>query len=105
MATRVILKRGNDQIVSLVGLRSTNLDIYLNEAVVKATLVDSKGVPVPAFIDVDMPYVLDSNGTYEWVIESDTMMLNKSVEYQLIVTAVQEGYNYRVVHPVSIVDA
>jgi hypothetical protein len=104
--SRVILKRGNDQVVTMTGLRTTAVvPVYLNEATVKATLQDSKGANIPAFTDVPMVYVPDSSGDYEWVIESDTMMLPKSVEYSLVITAVQEGLNYRVVHPVSVVDA
>ena len=103
--TRVVLKRGNDQVVTLLGLRAVDTNMYLNEAVVKATLKDSKGNNVPAFVDVPMMYVPASDGAYEWVIESDTMMLPKNVEYSLVITAVQESLNYRVVHPVSVVDA
>jgi hypothetical protein len=101
----VILKRGNDQVVTLTGLRAVQQNIYLNTATVKATLHDSKNVPVPAFTNVEMVYVEGSDGNYEWVIESDTMMLHKSVEYSLVITAAQDGLNYRVVHPVSVVDA
>lgn len=105
MSSRVILKRGNDQVVTLAGLRATDLNMYLNEAVVTATLLDSKGAVVPAFQNVPMLYVPGSDGSYEWVIESATMMLPKNVEYSLVFTAEQAGLNYRVVHPVSVVDA
>jgi hypothetical protein len=86
------------------GLKALQTGLFLNEATVKATLHDSRNVPVPAFTNVPMVYVPASEGDYEWVIESDTMMLHASVEYSLVITAVQEGLNYRVVHPVSIVD-
>jgi hypothetical protein len=103
--TRVILKRGNDQVVTLHGLKAVQSGLFLNEATVKATLQDSKNVAIPAFTNVPMVYVPSSDGTYEWTIEADTMMLPKSVEYSLVITAVQESLNYRVVHPVSVVDA
>ena len=103
--TRVILKRGNDQVVSMTGLRNTDTGEYLNTATVRATLYDSRGQIVPAFKDVFMSHVPGSNGDYEWTIESDTMMLPKSVEYSLEFKAVQGSLNYRVVHPVSVVDA
>ena len=101
---RIVLKRGNDQVVTLKGLRATDLNTFLNEAAVFATLLDSRNAPVPAFSHVPMLYVPESDGDYEWVIESDTMMLPKSVEYALEIKAAQEGLNYRVVHPVSISD-
>lgn len=102
--SRVILRRGNDQIVTLLGLRATDTGVYLNDATVQATMLDSKGRVLPAFRDIPMTYVPDSNGAYEWVIEADTMFLSKSVEYSLVITAVQEGINYRTVHVVSVVD-
>ena len=86
---RVILRRGNDQVVTLVGLRTTDTNQYLNQATVKATLRDSKEQPIPAFQNVPMSYVPNSDGAYEWRIEADTMMLSKSVEYSLEIKAVQ----------------
>ena len=101
---RVVLRRGNDQVVTLKGLRSVNPDTYLNEAVVKATLLDSKGTAIPAFQNVPMAYVSDSNGEYEWVIEGGTMMLPKNVEYSLEIKAEQQGLTYRSVNIVSVID-
>jgi len=102
---RVILKRGNDQVVTLLGLRTTaKPPVYLNAATVKATLRDSKEQPLPAFQNIVMPYVPGSNGDYEWSIESELMMLPKGVDYTLEFTAEQAGLNYRIVHPVSVVD-
>lgn len=104
--SRIVLKRGNDQVVALLGLRTTDQPpTYLNDAVVKATLHDSKGQPIPAHSDVLMPYVAGSEGRYEWNIEADdTMVLPKGTEYQLVLTAKQDELNYRVVHMVSVVD-
>lgn len=103
---RVVLKRGNDQVVTLVGLRTTDQPpTFLNAATVKATLHDSRGQPIPDFSDVPMAYVDGSDGNYEWPIEADTMMLPKSTEYSLVLTAEQANLNYRVVHVVSVVDA
>ena len=76
--SRVILRRGNDQIVTLSGLRATDTGVYLNDATVQATMLDSKGRVLPAFRDIPMMYVPDSDGAYEWVIEADTMFLSKS---------------------------
>jgi hypothetical protein len=102
---RIVLKRGNDQVVTLTGLRTTDpTPIYLNAATVKATLCDSKGQPLPDFSDVVMPYVDGSEGNYEWAIEADAMMLPKSTEYSLILTAQQDELDYRAVHAVSVVD-
>jgi hypothetical protein len=101
---RVILKRGNDQVVTLVGLRTTDTDTYLNNATVRATLLDSKGKPLPAFQDVLMTYVPASDGDYEWTIEGTTMMLPKNVEYSLVITAEEDEMNYRTVHVVSVID-
>lgn len=104
MNSRVILKRGNDQVVTLSGLRATQTGDFLNAATVFATLYDSKGKIVPAFVKVPMTYVSGSDGDYEWVIESDTMMLPKSVEYSLEIKAEQQGLNYRTVRMVSVID-
>lgn len=102
---RITLKRGNDQVVTMTNLR-TNAQppVYLNSAVAKATLLDSKGQVVQPFNDVVMPYVPASNGNYEWTIEGNTMMIPKNVEYSLVITALQGGLDYRVVHQVSVVD-
>jgi hypothetical protein len=100
---RVILRRGNDQVVTLEGLRLMT-GTYLNAAVVKATLRDHKEQPLPAFTNVPMRYVPDSQGNYEWPVEGLTMMLPKGVSYSLEIAADQAGTNYRVVHPVSIID-
>lgn len=101
---RVILKRGNDQIVSMTGLRNTKTGTYLNDATVKASLFDSKWQPLPYFQDAQMAYVPGSNGNYQWQVEGSQMMLPKGTEYSLVFTAEQGGLNYRVVHVVSIVD-
>ena len=101
---RLILKRGNDQVVTLSGLQATSTKMYLNDATVSATLQDSRGNPVPPFDYVPMTYVPASDGSYEWLIESDTMMLPKNVEYSLEIKAEQGGLNYRVVHVVSVID-
>jgi hypothetical protein len=101
---RVIIRRGNDQVVTLVGLRTTDTGQYLNSATVKATLRDSKEQPIPAFSNVPMRYVPGSDGAYEWPIEADTMMLPKNVEYSLEIKAVQADLNYRTVHVVSVID-
>ena len=102
---RVILRRGNDQVVTLTGLRTSDTKIYLNDADVKATLLDSKGKIIPQFQNVPMTYVIGSNGAYEWFVHANQMMLPKSVEYQLEIKAQQSGFNYRVVHVVSVIDA
>jgi hypothetical protein len=102
--SRIVLKRGNDQVVTLLGLRAVQTEEYLNEATVRASLQDSHGHGVAAFQNIPMTYVPGSDGNYEWSIESDTMMLSKSVEYSLVLTAEQEGINYRTVHVVSVVD-
>ena len=102
--SRIVLRRGNDQVVSLLGLRATETQEYLNTATVVATMLDSRGVAIPSLADIPMVYVPDSNGDYEWVIESATMMLQKNVEYSLEIRAVQEGLNYRRVDVVSVVD-
>lgn len=103
---RVIIKRGNDQIVTMLGLRTTSQPpIYLNAATVKATLQDNKGAVVPPFQDVPMNYVAGSNGNYEWVIDSVHTMIPKGQEYALILTAKQDELDYRTVHAVSVVDA
>jgi hypothetical protein len=102
---RITLKRGNDQIVTLKGLRTTSSPpVYLNEAVVKGQLRDNKEQPIPGYQDISLPYVPGSDGNYEWVIESSTMMLPKGSEYSMVFTARQAELNYRVVHPVSVVD-
>ena len=101
---RVIIRRGNDQVVTLVGLRTTDTGQFLNAATVKATLRDSKEQPIPAFQNVLMRYVPGSDGAYEWQIEAETMMLPKNVEYSLEVKAVQGPLNYRTVHVVTVID-
>jgi hypothetical protein len=101
---RVTLRRGNDQVVTLVGLRTSDTAIWLNAADVKATLLDQKGKPLPAFVNQPMTYIPGSNGTYEWFVHANQMMLPKGVEYQLEVKAQQAGFTYRVVHVVSVVD-
>jgi len=102
---RVTLKRGNDQVVTVKGLRTTDQPpVYLNAATVKGTLHDQKGQPIPIFADVPFQYVPDSKGDYEWQIESQTMMLPKGMEYSLVLTAKQDELDYRTVHVVSVVD-
>jgi hypothetical protein len=102
---RITLKRGNDQVVTLKGLRTTTPPpIYLNTAIVKATLRDQKEQPIPGFQDISLPYVPGSDGNYEWVIDSTVMMLPKGSEYSLVFVAKQDELDYRVVHPVSVVD-
>lgn len=101
---RVVLRRGNDQVVTLLGLKTTDTKVYLNLATVTGTLFDSKGHAIPGFQNVPMTYVPDSEGNYEWLIEGVTMMLPKNVEYTLEIKAVQSGLNYRSVNPVSVVD-
>lgn len=101
---RVVLRRGNDQIVTLTGLRTTLSSQYLNAATVTATLRDSKEQPIPVYLNVRMTYVPASDGEYEWLIEGSTFMLPKNVEYSLEIKAEQQGLNYRIVHPVSLVD-
>ena len=102
---RVVLKRGNDQVVTLVGLRTTDpVTVYLNAATVTATLYDSRGTVVEPFQDVPMPYVPESDGEYELAIAAATSMLPKSVEYSLEIKAVQDDLNYRAVHVTSVVD-
>ena len=101
---RVVLRRGNDQVVTLTGLRTSDTHIYLNAAVVKATLLDSKSRPILSHQNVSMTYVPDSDGAYEWFVKGSTMMLPKSSEYQLVITATQAGFTYRVVHVVSVVE-
>lgn len=102
---RVTLRRGNDQVVTLKGLRTTTQPPqYLNAAIVKTTLHDPKGQPIPQFTDVPMMPVASSNGDYEWHIESQTMMLPKSTDYSMVVTAKQAELDYRAVHVVSVVD-
>ena len=101
---RVILRRGNDQVVTLQGLRTTKTGVYLNEATVKATLMDSRNQIVQPFEEVTMNYVSGSNGDYEWLIEGETLLLKKNVEYSLEIKAEESGLNYRTVHAVSVVD-
>lgn len=102
---RVTLKRGNDQVVTLTGLRTTTQPpTYLNAATVKATLHDPKGQPMPAYSDIPMVYIADSNGNYEWQIASELMMLPPSNDYSMVLTAKQDELDYRVVHVVSVVD-
>jgi hypothetical protein len=102
---RVTLRRGNDQVVTMVGLRTTDAPpTFLNSATVKATLHDPKGQPLPMFTDVTMEYVPESDGNYEWHIAADTMMLPKSVEYSLVMTAKQGELDYRAVHVASVID-
>lgn len=102
---RIVLKRGNDQVVTLVGLRTTDLEpVYLNAATVKATLLDAKGQPMADFSDVPMPYVSGSQGNYEWTVEADAMMLPIGSEYSLVMTARQDELDYRVLHAVSVAD-
>jgi len=104
--SRVVIKRGNDQVVTLVGLRTTDpVTVYLNSAEVKATLFDSKGTVVQPFQEVSMPYVQGSEGNYEWSIAAANSMLSMGVEYSLEIKAVQDALNYRAVHAVSVVDA
>lgn len=104
--SRITLKRGNDQVVTLRGLRTTDPQpVYLNDAIVRATLHDVKGQPLPAFQDVFMTYVPLSNGNYEWLIDAQaTMPLPKSTEYSLVLTAKQDELDYRAVHVVSVID-
>lgn len=102
--SRVVLARGTDQVVTLTGLRTTLTNEYLNGATVVATLLDSKGVAIPAFTAIPMVYVAASDGNYEWTIESATMFLSKNVEYSLEIRAEQDGLNYRRVDVVSVVD-
>jgi hypothetical protein len=91
-------------VVTLVGLRTTDTNTYLNNAEVRASLLDSKGKPIPAFQDVTMTYVPGSDGNYEWLVEGTTMMLPKNVEYSLVITAEEDDLNYRTVHVVSVID-
>jgi hypothetical protein len=99
---RIEIKRGNDQIVTLPRLRVTNTLTYLNAATVKGTLYDSRGVAIPAFTNVTMAYVTDSDGTYEWVIDGPTMMLPPSKLYQLVITGREAGKDYRNVYDVTV---
>lgn len=104
-SSRVVLRRGNDQVVTLSGLQSTQTSQYLNEATVVATLFDSKGRAIPAFTSVPMAYVEGSTGNYAWTIEADTLMLPANIELSLEIKAVQDSLNYRVVMPVTVQDA
>jgi hypothetical protein len=102
---RVVIKRGSDQVVTLVGLRTTDQPpVYLNTAAVQATLQDNRGHAVPPFDQVPMTYVPGSSGNYAWQIEAHTSMLSKGVEYSVVFTVVQGTFNYREVHVVSVVD-
>jgi len=101
---RVVLRRGNDQVVTLLGLKTTDTKVYLNLATVKGTLLDSRGCPIPGFQNIPMTYVPGSDGNYEWVVEGSTMMLPKNVEYSLEINAEQSGLTYRSVNVVSVVD-
>ena len=89
--------------VTLLGLQSVE-GIYLNAATVKATLRDSKEMPIPAFANVSMPYIPGSDGAYYWWVQGAVMMLPKHVEYSLEIKAEQSGLKYRVVHVVSVID-
>lgn len=101
---RLILKRGNDQIVTLTGLQADGTGEYLNDALVKATLLDGRGQPIPPFQNLTMPYKAGSDGEYEWIIDAPTMMLAKNVEYLLVITAKQGELDYRTVRPVTVED-
>jgi len=100
---RLVLKRGTDQIVTLTGLRATDTQSYLNTATVKGTLLD-RGQPIPALKDIPMTYVPESNGDYEWLILASQSMLQKNVEYSLVVVAQQGSLNYRTTSPVTVED-
>lgn len=101
---RVVLRRGNDQVVTLTGLRTTDSGTFLNDAMVTATLFDSRGNVVPGLGNVPMLYVAGSNGNYEWQIDAADTMISKSVEYSLEIKAKQQELDYRTVHVVSVVD-
>lgn len=103
---RITLKRGNDQVVTLVGLRTTATPpVYLNTATVVATLLDHKGQVVQPFDEVEVVYVPASEGDYAWEIEGSDLMIPKGIDYSLVLTAEQDGLDYRTVHVVSVVDA
>jgi len=99
---RIELKRGNDQIVTLPGLRLVSNGQFLNAAVVTATLYDSKGVVVPSVNQVTMEHVPDSNGDYLWPIDGHTLMLSPSTQYTLVITAREDEKDFRASYEVTI---
>lgn len=102
---RIELKRGNDQVVQLPGLRlRATPTTYLNAATVVGTLYDSHHAVVPGYGAVTFSYVVSSNGTYEWVIDGKYFMLASGTLYSLEITARQEEKDFRAVYEVTIAD-
>lgn len=97
------LKRGNDQIITLPGLRVAATGVFLNTATVIAKLYDKEGNQV--YQDT-MVYVgsIPGNGTYAMSIAGATLMLPKSSLYSLEVRAVEAGQEFRAVYTVNLTD-
>ena len=101
---RITLKRGNDQIITLSGLRIMHTAEYLNAATVIGNILDVKGKPVPSLSNATMTYVPDSNGEYEWKVAGQATMIPPNKSYLLVVTAAQESMHYRTTCPVTVED-
>ena len=101
----ISLKRGTDQKITLPRLRTTDAPPqYLNTAVVTGTLIDPEGTPVEGFVNFNLTYVPDSDGTYLWDLDGAIFMPPVSTLYTLEVEGVQGQYNFRSVYEVSVID-
>ena len=81
-----IIFLANDNIIMLAGMKNVTTDSYINDATVTVTLVDPDGVDVPGVVDMEMPYVTDSDGDYTALLV-DTLDLDSRRIYLAKVTA------------------
>lgn len=100
---RITLLRGNDQVLELPGLRTAPAGVYLNAATVSAVLWTT-GTGAAIVLTISMLYVASSDGVYQGGIEGSTFLSPAGDAYELVVTAVEAGQNYRIVYGVDVRD-
>ena len=78
----------NDNLFTLENLKDQETDTFINIATVTLTIVDSEGVDVDGVIfPLTMDYVVDSNGSYQVVVDK-ALVLENSLDYVGIITVV-----------------
>ena len=91
MAKAKFLLIANDNLIKLVGLKNEVTGLFVNDAVVTATLFDSLNNEVPGQTwPVTLVFVTASNGDYQATLQ-DTVQITAGIFYRLQINADGQG--------------